>query len=584
MALGESATIPDNGFECVRTALFASSYVHVQAAGGWINPSSHAQSPAQDVLISDCLVDLLTSSQYGFNFAPGDFDATSLAQYKAYQQAQGLFFSPLLVSQEKATEVLDRWATLSNAWIYWIGTAIQFVPLGDQALSANGAIYTPWGDVAYDLGPSDFLPGKDEDDPPVKVTIVDPADAHNRTVLDFTDRTLAYIDNPGRVEGRRAGQPSTACGTTPAPRPTRSATRPWPRSRMQLLGKRKRLRPQDLCVQDLGPPRALPSRHDLDPDRAEHRAQQVPGAGVKTVAGDDKGQLSFTCEECPGTIGIYVPPTGAVSANPAQTPNLYAAPPAVNTPAIVEPSSALTGGVAKIIVAASGGANWGGCMVQLSFDGVDYSQVGEITAAARQGLLTAALGAYAGANPDTTDTLAVDCTESLGTPTTVSHADAQAYRTLSLVAAQPTLSGSAYVVPAGELLAFGSVAATGTYAANLTYLERGLYGSSAAAHASGAQFTVLNVAGTDGTSIAFSLPTQYIGQPIYLKLLSYNLFGNVLQDPSTAVEYQYTPGGVWATAEARRVRLRSRRGSRPPPPRGRAVSRHPGPPTRRPTT
>jgi hypothetical protein len=97
------------------------------------------------------------------------------------------------------------------------------------------------------------------------------------------------------------------------------------------------------------------------------------------------------------------------------------------------------------------------------------------------------------------------------------------------------------------------VTPTGAFAANLTWLERGAYGTSGSAHGIGDQFTLLNVGGTDGTSISFDLPPQYVGQTLYLKLLSFNLFGLALQDASTALEYQYSPTGagfqVVATAD-----------------------------------
>jgi hypothetical protein len=85
-----------------------------------------------------------------------------------------------------------------------------------------------------------------------------------------------------------------------------------------------------------------------------------------------------------------------------------------------------------------------------------------------QGVLTAGLPAYSGANPDTGHTLSVDCTQSSTTPQAVTTADADALRSLALVVPQPAITGDIAVVPTnGELLAFGSVAATGTYSANL---------------------------------------------------------------------------------------------------------------------
>jgi hypothetical protein len=546
LALGESASIPDNAFECLRTSLFA----YVQSSSGWINPSTHVAFPGRDCLMSDIIADFLTNPQYGMGFAAGDLGP--MTQYAAYQQAQGLFFSPLLVSQQKATEILDRWAQLSNSWIYWSGEALQFVPLGDSVVTGNGVTYTPAQDVAYDLGLADFIAASGPDEGPVKVSRIDPADAHNRTVLSITDRTLGYIDNPfewkddGLVDQYGLRDSSSTQGDEICdPNVARIA--------VQLLGKRaayvrnsyafKTSYRYILCL----PGTILTlSEPNIGLDHVRVR--------VKSISEDDSGQLSFVCEEFPGTAGTYVAPLSAAPANSPANPNAFDLPGPVNTPAILEPNSAYTGGVAKIIIAASGGASWGGCTVNVSFNGSDYSQIGVIESAARQGVLTAALPAFAGVNPDTADTLAVDCGESLAAPlTSIAPADAIALRTLALIAAQPTIIatpptspylGASLVPTGGELLAFGGVALTGTYAANLTYLVRGQYGTSAGAHAAGDQFTVIDTSGTDGSTVELALPAQYIGQPISLKLCSFNRFGQSLQDPSTVVEYVYYPTGA----------------------------------------
>jgi hypothetical protein len=82
----------------------------------------------------------------------------------------------------------------------------------------------------------------------------------------------------------------------------------------------------------------------------------------------------------------------------------------VNPPAIFEPSTSLTvSGSPEVWVAASGGADWGGCIVSISFDGTTYSQIGIISARATQGVLAATLANHA--DPDGVDTLAIDLTE-----------------------------------------------------------------------------------------------------------------------------------------------------------------------------
>ncbi len=214
----------------------------------------------------------------------------------------------------------------------------------------------------------------------------------------------------------------------------------------------------------------------------------------------------------------------------------------VNPPAIFEPSTAIIPGSSpQVWVSASGGANWGGCLVSLSFDGVNYDYIGTITSPAYQGVLTAGLAAASGL--DTTSTLSIDLTESAGVlPTAATHADADAKRTLCYICPAFTTTAPGN----GELLAYGAVSATGTYTNDLTWLQRGLYGTSGVAHASGDFFTRIDLGELDtppNSVIAYTLPTQYIGAALSLKLQSFNVFGNALEDISAVTEYIYAPSG-----------------------------------------
>jgi hypothetical protein len=198
MQLGSSASIPDNAYECVR----ANGFAYTKTSPGWIDPATHVQHDAIDCLMSDIIADLLTNTQYGLGFTSGDLG--DMTAYATYQRAQGFFFSPLLNQQSKGTEILDRWAQLSNSWIYWDGTGFQFVPLGDATVTGNGITYTPDLSPAYALDLDDFLSGgspagalaKAGKEPPLRVNILAEFDAKNTTRLSITDRTIGYVSNP----------------------------------------------------------------------------------------------------------------------------------------------------------------------------------------------------------------------------------------------------------------------------------------------------------------------------------------------------------------------------------------------------
>jgi hypothetical protein len=68
----------------------------------------------------------------------------------------------------------------------------------------------------------------------------------------------------------------------------------------------------------------------------------------------------------------------------------------------------------------------------------------------------------------------------------------------------------------------------------LTGLYRGLDASSASAHLSGAVFCLL-----DSAILQYELSAAQIGQTIYLKLQSFNVFGGGLQDLATCAVYSH---------------------------------------------
>lgn len=93
-----------------------------------------------------------------------------------------------------------------------------------------------------------------------------------------------------------------------------------------------------------------------------------------------------------------------------------------------------------------------------------------------------------------------------------------------------------------ELLAYATATLTGTNAYNLTYLYRGLYGTTPAAHANGALFTRV-----DSAIFQYNLPAAFIGVPLYLKFQSFNIFGLSVEDLSECAVYPYTSIGAGQT-------------------------------------
>jgi hypothetical protein len=140
-----------------------------------------------------------------------------------------------------------------------------------------------------------------------------------------------------------------------------------------------------------------------------------------------------------------------------------------------------------------------------------------------QGILTATFPS--GSDPDTTNTLSVDLTESGGTIVPGSHIEADLGITLAYVnGATP------------ELIGYSTATLTSTYNYDLTsYIRRGMFGTPISSHSSGANFALLN-----SNTFAYVYPKQLIGQTVHFKFPSFNTVGGALQDISTVTDYTYT--------------------------------------------
>jgi hypothetical protein len=328
---------------------------------------------------------------------------------------------------------------------------------------------------------------------------------------------------------------------------------------------------------------------------------------------DDNGDLTFEAEEIPGIVsGSQITPyypnahTHNRSNSAGAAPGYLTAPGKCNTPVVFEPPSGLTGGQYQVWMIASGGLaqqptnaatssgnvlhfgsvssvvvagcvvedltnsgaipagttvasttattvtlsanvtgsgvgngdsiafyspNWGGCEVWISSDNSTYALAGTIARGGRQGVLSAALPVSG--DPDTTDTLSVDLAMSGGQLISGTQADADNAITLCYCD--------------GELISYETATLTAPYRYNLTYLRRGLYGTPILAHGAGASFARFGL--NDPYLFKYTYPASLIGQTIYVKLQSFNTFGQELISLSSITPTSYTLTGNGAAAQ-----------------------------------
>ncbi|HEY2178090.1 MAG TPA: phage tail protein [Caulobacteraceae bacterium] len=531
--LGESETIPQQSFE-VEAPLYNTGYT----GGGDADCALVAQ-------------DFLTNPEYGALFPAEWIDTDSLlssgaatgagdSAYQTYCRAMGWGISPFMQNQEIALDVLARWCQLTNTAPVWTGFSLKWVPFGDATVTANGVTYLPPTASVFSFGDAEVIQAGDAD--PDECAIADWFDASNAVALECRDRANSYntvpIDWIGQSENELIGR--RYASTVQAHEICETA---MGFQVVSLIGQRM------TNILETHQVKAGPEWSLLEPMDCGEFTEAALGLAaaptrIRIMEEQDDGSFAFTLEEFPGTTGS---PSGATTQGGIRAyNNALVDPGPVNDPIIFEPNSAAAAWLNKgsttplLVILASGGAagvnnpGWGGYIVNASTDGgTTYGPIGTMEAPANQGVLTASLASYGGTNPDTGHTLAVDLTESAGVLVSASTAtDAAAGVTLGIV--QDGVCSTSY-----ELIGPETATVTAGHAYALTNLYRGLFGTTAGSHSSGALYGRL-----DAAAFIFPLPPAYVGVALKIKLQSMNVFGNALEDLSTCTVYTYTPAGI----------------------------------------
>lgn len=513
--LGQGAALPQHNFE-IQALRYDSAEIGLDA---------------DSALVVD---DFLTDEQFGVGFSADmiDYDqlfstadapTTGDSTFQTYCRAMGFAMSPILSSQEQASTILDRWCRLMNTAPVWTGEKLKLIPYGDEPQTGGGVTYIPNTEVRYALTDSDYVGGSEDSDP-ITMTRSDPAEAYNSFKIEINDRDNQYNGAP--VEWRDQNLVELYGLRPEGSLRASEITRLDMASRIvALMGQRRAYIRNEFYTSVSS---AFVRLEPMDIITVYDPSWGVLPVRVKEVTETDEGDLELLLEEFPEGVSS----TSGFGTQPNQGggQNQSAPPGPVNPPLIFEPPLSMTNGVPQIWAAVSGGDGtlygeyWGGANVWLSLDNVTYQQVGVVESPARMGELTAALPAYGGVNPDNANTLKVDLLMSDGELITVSALDAENGVTLCYVD--------------GEYLSYEEATLTGTNAYDLTTLYRGLNGSTPGAHSSGDPFARL-----DENIFKIDLQTHYIGQTVYIKLQSFNLWGNATEDLADVNPYTFVPTG-----------------------------------------
>lgn len=507
MALGQSAVLPSYNYEIVGLSI--------------------APSQQFDADVTAAIALLLTDPFCGVAFPGANLGSLSLAQ--AYWGSNGYFISQNLTSSGGVGQTIQRWLEAGNVASFWSEGLLKFVPYGDTTTVGNGYTYTPPTDPVISLTYDDVLAwqdkatGKTTSDDPIQYAVKMAQDCYNYVQAQWTNRANDYNNDLATAQNdafiaqyRIRMEPSQTWDflTTPAAvawalqlRLNRSLYIPET-GKFYLPFTFSYLEPMDVVVLPTGEPvRITEVNENEDGSRLEIAFENFAYGSNDATAYTKQVPNSFQ-----PTAGQAVPGNTSAYIFEATPQSVLAAPNTIQL--------AVAGQVPA----------WGGCQIFVSTDGTDYSYIDTIISANRTGLLTATLAS--GADPDTTDTLSVDMTGSDGELVTVTMAQADSFVTLCAIA---NSSGTL------ELVSYETATLTAANRYDLTYLRRGVYGSTIAAHDQGSEFCYLGSTGV----FEYKYPAQYAGKTLYFKFPAMNLLQGQLQQLSACQAYSFTiPGST----------------------------------------
>jgi hypothetical protein len=458
---------------------------------------------------ADIITAMLTNAVYGLGLNPSHVE---VADYASYCLVANLILSPVFNSQKCIFEHIQDLLLCTNSEALWHdGSILKIIPYGDEAITTNGVTWMPDVTPVYDLTDDDFL--GDGSDDPIKITRKTQADAFNVQQVEFIDRANDYNINIVKVQDQMS---IDLYGLRPdsTQRFHHIAQLSIAQTAAQLL-LQKSVNVRNTYEFFLDWRYSLIEPMDIVTltDTALNMTQYP--VRITDIEEQEDNSWKVTAEDFFAGIGTANP--YGVQASDGYKPDRGVLPGNINNPVIFTAPGVLTSSGHEIWIAASGGANWGGCYIYASTDGTTYGLKGKIKGPARYGKLSAQL--LTGSDPDTVNTCSVDLTSSNGQLLSGTEEDCDNLVTLCLVG--------------DELISYQTATLTAAYKYDLgVKLRRGAYNTTIATHAIAASFVRI-----DDRLFKYPFDPALIGQTIYLKFVSFNVYGQAIQSLADVSAY-----------------------------------------------
>ena len=508
-----------------------------------------------DALPSEAIVDMLTNSFYGGLWSINkihDFGTVPIggSSFDNYCIANEFLLSPYLDEQKPLGEHLRSILDACNSDVRWHSTVnidamntymdLEFIPLCDIPFTgSSGTPYTPTSaasssplDIQFHVTEEDLLGLMDENnnvlgDGFVQVDRKNPQDVYNVVPVEYLDRVNDY--NITQIQEESQADVIKSGKRVAAPMVLHSITRYQNASRIAKLNANRnasvkttytvKLTWRYLMLEPLDIVSFTYAPLGLSNEICRVKSITLPASDAEadglTVELDEWPRATGYCG-----VSVAAAPSNGLVASPHNAP-----PGDCTAPLIFEMSGIYAGGAApQLVIATGGGTEWGGANVYASMDDTTYNYIGSIDGPCMYGALNSNLNAAPSPPHDLTNTLSV-LLASGGPIESVSSSVAASLRSLFWVN--------------GELISFANSALAGTNHYHLTDLYRGSFGTGNQSHLSGVPVCQLN-----SNLLRYTMPAQYVGQTIYLKLCSFNRMGSQIQDLADVTAYTYVTTGV----------------------------------------
>lgn len=427
-----------------------------------------------------------------------------LDNYRTYCRENDLLISSPMddTNARETREIINEIINLTNAYMFWSNDHYKIVVLDDQA---HGG-WKPDTTIRYALTPDDLLPQSGA--ALVTYSRKDSSEVYNQYPVEFISRknsydkeTVSYALSKDIAEhGVRQASTTKAHWFYTKERAVKLAEA---LARKAIYGRNQYTFKLDwaFCRLEVGDLVTL-----TDPSIGLDK--QV--VRISSVTEGTNGVLTFTAVSVP-PMDVTAPQYDVHSQDrPYVDYNVTA--PDTDTPVLIQPPADLTTNGLELWIGAKGkGDLWGGCEVYASDDGTTYRSIGMITNTARIG------------------TLATDVAKDATTLEVSSNGD------FLSGTAQDAERGNTLCWVDGECFSYQTATLLSNGHWQLSGCIRGQYFTTAAAHKSGVQFARM-----DSTLLKAPFTKSDVGKKIWLKFVSYNIFGAGNQDLSKVKAYQYT--------------------------------------------